>query len=140
MKKVLITMYIVIYLILQYGITLLVGMFMEFASFKNRMNDFSLSDSFLNNAYHPLRNIITFIGDKNPLFILLSVGLIIGMIVLIVKQSLQMKSSELEYDSKGTHGTARWGSLRELVSDGNFKAEKSSKFFKDWTRTLGEDE
>ena len=131
MKKVLITMYIVIYLILQYGITLLVGMFMEFASFKNRMNDFSLSDSFLNNAYHPLRNIITFIGDKNPLFILLSVGLIIGMIVLIVKQSIQMKSSELEYDSKGTHGTARWGSLRELVSDGNFKAEKSSKFFKD---------
>lgn len=124
MKKVLITMYIVIYLILQYGITLLVGMFMEFASFKNRMNDFSLSDSFLNNAYHPLRNIITFIGDKNPLFILLSVGLIIGMIVLIVKQSIQMKSSELEYDSKGTHGTARWGSLRELVSDGNFKAEK----------------
>lgn len=123
-------MYIVIYLILQYGITLLVGMFMEFASFKNRMNDFSLSDSFLNNAYHPLRNIITFIGDKNPLFILLSVGLIIGMIVLIVKQSIQMKSSELEYDSKGTHGTARWGSLRELVSDGNFKAEKSSKFLK----------
>lgn len=140
MKKVLITMYIVIYLILQYGITLLVGMFIEFASFKDRMNDFSLSDSFLNNAYHPLRNIITFIGDKNPLFILLSVGLIIGMIVLIVKQSIQMKSSELEYDSKGTHGTARWGSLRELVSDGNFKAEKSNKFFKDWTRTLGEDE
>lgn len=140
MKKVLITMYIVIYLILQYGITLLVGMFIEFASFKDRMNDFSLSDSFLNNAYHPLRNIITFIGNKNPLFILLSVGLIIGMIVLIVKQSIQMKSSELEYDSKGTHGTARWGSLRELVSDGNFKAEKSNKFFKDWTRTLGEDE
>ena len=97
-------MYIVIYLILQYGITLLVGMFMEFASYKDRMNDFSLSDSFSNNAYHPLRNIITFIGDKNPLFILLSVGLIIGMIVLIVKQSIQMKSSELEYDSKGTHG------------------------------------
>lgn len=140
MKKVLITMYIVIYLILQYGITLLVGMFMEFASYKNRMNDFSLSDSFFNNAYHPLKNIITFISDKNPLFILLSIGLIIGMIVLIVKQSLQMKSSELEYDQKGTHGTARWGSLRELISDGNFKAEKSDRFFKNWVKTLGEDE
>lgn len=142
MKKGLVIGYTVIYLICEYIIIQLVSLFMSVASYKDKMAELqsNFSSILIDNAIHPIKHLIEFISTKNPLFIVLSIALILFLIAIIFKQSSNLASSELEYDSKGTHGSARWGTLKEVVQDNNFKTYKKNKFFGEWLKTLDEGE
>lgn len=86
-------------------------------------------------AYHPINEMLSFIRAGNQIYIIGALAITVYIAVLAF-QKYHKDNKKWEQSSKGTHGTAKWGTLKELVHDGNFKAVKESQFFAEWQKTL----
>ena len=63
-------------------------------------------------ALHPCRYYNLYLGQKNPVLIIVSVAVVLYTIYLALKRSSKHKSWETA-DTE-THGSATWGNLKEL--------------------------
>lgn len=65
-------------------------------------------------ALHPIKHYLTYLQDKNPLTIILSIAIVLYLAYFALKRS--KKNSNWETADTDTHGSATWGNARDLLT------------------------
>lgn len=121
-------------IIFEYLILILVSVLMKIAELKLNLTSDILYQEMSRAAMHPILTSRNFINQANPLYILSAVSTLVYILYLSIKQ-IGKNNKSWEISNKGTHGTAKWGTLKDL-SDGNYKVIKKNDFFEQWLNTL----
>ncbi len=71
-----------------------------------------------NAIQHPIVNIQTYMQQHNPIMLLGALGLLIYLFYFAMKR--HSKKQDWQTADEQTHGSARWGSEKELINDGHY--------------------
>ena len=72
----------------------------------------------MNVIQHPIVNIQTYMQQHNPIMLLGALGLLVYLLYFAMKR--HSKKQDWQTADEQTHGSARWGSERELINDGHY--------------------
>ena len=71
-----------------------------------------------NAIQHPIVNIQSYMQQHNPIMLLGALGLLVYLLYFAMKR--HSKKQDWQTADEQTHGSARWGSERELINDGHY--------------------
>lgn len=71
-----------------------------------------------NAIQHPIVNIQTYMQQYNPIMLLGALGLLVYLLYFAMKR--HSKKQDWQTADEQTHGSARWGSEKELINDGHY--------------------
>lgn len=95
-----------------YLIVLITGSFMGFAKYKLDIST-QFSQIIKNIAIHPISYYLQYLQERNPLTLILSGVLIMYIVFFALKRA--RKESQWETADTDTHGSATWGTLKEIT-------------------------
>ena len=72
----------------------------------------------MNVIQHPIVNIQTYMQQHNPIMLLGALGLLVYLLYFAMKR--HSKKQDWQTTDEQTHGSARWGSEKELINDGHY--------------------
>lgn len=76
-------------------------------------------NAILTNAIqHPIVNIQSYMQQHNPIMLLGALGLLVYLLYFAMKR--HSKKQDWQTADEQTHGSARWGSEKELINDGHY--------------------
>ncbi|MGT2907203.1 hypothetical protein [Streptococcus dentiloxodontae] len=134
-KKLLVIAGVVTCIMLEYVYLLFVTAGKAVVDLKLNLTTAILSQEIKETAKHPIHAMLEYFTDKNWFFIIGMIAILLGMVFLTVKRIKEL-DKEWESSDGGTHGTAKWGSFKSLVKDGNFKYKTEKQFFNEWRESL----
>ena len=143
MKKTLFFIHAVVLIISEIIWLLMNKGFMTIVSYKQNLTKELLLADLKNSLFSPIQTASGLIAEKNPLYIIGAIALLFYIGFFAFKHSTN-NSDDWSNSKKGTHGTAHWGTFKELVNDGNYKYIRENRFYEQWKSTVnwevGEDE
>lgn len=71
-----------------------------------------------NAIQHPIVNIQSYMQQHNPIMLLGALGLLVYLLYFAMKR--HSKKQDWQTADEQTHGSARWGSEKELINDGHY--------------------
>ena len=71
-----------------------------------------------NAIQHPIVNIQLYMQQHNPIMLLGALGLLVYLLYFAMKR--HSKKQDWQTADEQTHGSARWGSEKELINDGHY--------------------
>ena len=72
----------------------------------------------MNAIQHPIVNIQSYMQQHNPIMLLGALGLLVYLLYFAMKR--HSKKQDWQTADDQTHGSARWGSEKELINDGHY--------------------
>lgn len=116
----------VLWLIINVGFSLMI-------TYKINLTTKILLNGFLNILKKPIDSFEQ-LFQNNSLYTVGSLVILLLFVYSMIKSGYK-KNEEWKNSSKGTHGTANWGSFKELIKDGNYKYMPERSFFREWKKT-----
>lgn len=71
-----------------------------------------------NAIQHPIVHIQSYMQQHNPIMLLGALGLLVYLLYFAMKR--HSKRQDWQTADEQTHGSARWGSEKELINDGHY--------------------
>lgn len=121
--------------IMEYLLIVVLSILMTFADYKLNITADIIQQKIKESALNPIETAQSFIFNNNPLYIIGSIGLLVYCIFLIYKSFLNL-NKEWKTSSKNTHGSARWGTLKDLIKGGNYRFIKIGDLQHEWKTSL----
>lgn len=122
--------YVLVYFLGVYIIEILTAYLMALSQFKAQIG-IHVNEVLTNAIQHPLSNIQMYIQQHNPIMILGALGLLGYLFYFAMKR--HSKNQDWQTADEQTHGSARWGSEKEIIDDGHyfkFKEKETQNKFK----------
>lgn len=126
---------------LKYAVSLLIGLylvqvlvseFMALSQYKLTIGQYAGGVA-INALTHPFQNFSMYLNQRNPLLIILSVVWVFYVIYFGLKRN--QKAKDWETADTQTHGSATWGSYKELLQH-YYLAEKTSDVQDEFSKSI----
>lgn len=112
-KGVTVAVYAITLIIALYLDLFVTGAFMGLAKYKLAVMD-HISTILANQLAHPIHEMSLYIATKNPIFIILGIAILLYVAYIALKSTA--KNASWKTADTDTHGSATWGSLKELAN------------------------
>ncbi|KRM07541.1 hypothetical protein FC89_GL000228 [Liquorilactobacillus ghanensis DSM 18630] len=118
-----------------YVIQVLVSEFMALSQYKLTIGQYAGGIA-MNALIHPFHNFFMYLSQKNPLLIILSIAWVFYLIYFGLKR--KQKTKDWEAADTQTHGSATWGSYKELLQH-YYLAKKTSDVQDEFSQSINQE-
>lgn len=110
---------------------------MVFAELKLDMTTNIVMDTLLEQVKHPVDTIQGYINDKNPIFIIGTIGNALFNLYLQIASKGKKEGWDV-HEKNAYHGSARWAREKEIYADGNYEAVPVNDVYRELVNSLSQ--